>query len=330
MHKARLKMHKIFLLLVFVFAVSGSNLFAAPAAPIETKVSQPDGSTFMVRARGDEHSNWVETTDGHTVIKVDDIWFYAKRDGNGGIEASNDPVGSLDATQLQQLPLHLAPPRDPSASEPRKIRKLQRPGATATRGPDQAAAQTEAQAVFHTQYVLTILVDYSDIVVTYSDASFAELIYGANNSVKDFFWENSYNRFTFAAPVESFGTADDGIIHVTRPGTHPNQGSNNLVSRVEAQQIVQLADDFIDFASYDASGNGSVSAYELAIVIITAGYETSYSGSGVSEIPSVWGHVDMWTVFLCSRWMVRQYSGTPCLEKGTARPAMSIRQRLVS
>ncbi len=86
------------------------------------------------------------------------------------------------------------------------------------------AEQAEGLAVPHTQHVLTVLVNYTGLAFTYSDASFQTLIYGAGNSVKDFFLDNSYNGFTVTPAVESYGTANDGIIHVTQPKVHPNHG----------------------------------------------------------------------------------------------------------
>jgi M6 family metalloprotease-like protein len=55
---------------------------------------------------------------------------------------------------------------------------------------------------------------------------------------------------------------------------------------------MQAADPFINYALYDADSDGYVTADELAIVVIVAGYERSYSS--VSS-PSVWGHA--WGIF---------------------------------
>src|SRR5690606_33095418 len=121
------------------------------------------------------------------------------------------------------------------------------------------------------------------------DASFQDLMYGASNSVRDYYLENSYNGFAVTPPVETYGTANDGIIHVTRPVNHPNQGNSTAVSRAEARAIVQSTHAYIDYSDYDANVDGVVSADELAIVIILAGYENSFGGS-ISLTPRVWGH----------------------------------------
>ena len=161
---------------------------------------------------------------------------------------------SLDAIQLQSLPLHLMPAKDPEAFKQDTIRKIPRNNTAAPQGPGQI------QAISQTQYVLTILVNYSNRTLSYTDATFQALIYGASNSVKDHFLKSSYNGFTIAAPTETSGTVSDGIIRVTRPVVHPNHADDFVTSKSEAREIVSLADPYINYASYDADGAGSVSA----------------------------------------------------------------------
>ncbi|MFC1777576.1 M6 family metalloprotease domain-containing protein [Pseudomonadota bacterium] len=273
--------HVILILLMLLSA----NLYAVPAAPLRLKVTQPDGTTFTAIPRGDEYANWIETSDGHTVIRVDETWFYAEKDDAGALRATTNRVGSLSASELQAMPRKLSPTPDSKHSEPREVRKIPRAEAT---GGDGAASQGAAAP--HTQYVLTILVSYLNAPLTYSDANFQNLMYGPSNSVKDFYWKNSYNRFTITPAVETSGAINDGIVRVFRPTLHPNQGETHATSKVEAKAIVALADPSVNFSSYDANGDGEVSAEELAIVIIVAGYEAGYGGIGLAASPNVWGH----------------------------------------
>ncbi len=260
------------------------SLFAAPAAPIEFELTQPDGTTFTAVARGDEYANWTETLDGHSIVKVGDTWYYAERGSAGQLRAGTVAVGELNAIQRRQLPRHLAPEVDPAERETRTIRPLKRLNTSAADGLELP------QTISHTQYVLTILVNYNNISFTYSDASFQDLMYGASDSVRDYYLENSYGGFTITPPVETYGTANDGIIHVNRPVNHPNQGNTGSVSRAEARAIVQLTNSYVDYSDYDANSDGVVSADELSIVIILAGYETSFGGAALALTPNVWGH----------------------------------------
>ncbi len=271
--------------IAFVLLVlNAATLYAAPAAPIKLELSQPDGTEFTAVPRGDEFANWIETSEGHTIIKVGDTWFYAEIDGAGELIPTPYEVGSLTPAQKQQLPLHVSPVPNPEAFAPVKIRKIPRGETTGDSG------RSPTRAISHTQYVLIILVNYNNISFTYSDASFQSLIYGAGNSVRDFYLDNSYSGFTITPATETYGTHNDGIVHVSQPKAHPNQGNNSTTSRAEAREIVSLTDSFIDYSAYDSNGDGTVSSDELSIVIILAGYETGYGGAGVASTPNVWGH----------------------------------------
>ena len=52
---------------------------AAPPAPIEITLYQPDGFAFQALAWGDEWSNGMETLDGYTILKNEQsqYWVYA-------------------------------------------------------------------------------------------------------------------------------------------------------------------------------------------------------------------------------------------------------------
>ena len=256
-----------------------TNLQAGSAAPVVFELGQRDGTTFSAIRRGDEYGNWFETVGGHTVIESGGDWYYAERTMSGALKPTADLVGSLDEAELQFLPLHVKP--EPASPVKRVIRKIPR-NITESGKP-----APQALAVPRQQKLLTVLVDYTDIAFTYSDSSFQTRIYGASNSVKDYFLDNSYGQFTIAAATESYGSSNDGVVHVTRSRTHPNQGDDRDVSRAEARDIVSLTDSYVNYANYDANGDGSVSSDELAIMIIVAGYELSY---GSPPAPNVWGH----------------------------------------
>ncbi len=91
---------------------------AAPAAPDIFYLLQPDGSKISVYARGDERFNWMETTEGYSIEKAIDGYWYFVSDGN----VSSGPVpenkrNSFVLTNVQahfpppeSLPKHLRPP----------------------------------------------------------------------------------------------------------------------------------------------------------------------------------------------------------------------------
>ncbi|MCL4691081.1 MAG: M6 family metalloprotease domain-containing protein [Candidatus Hydrogenedentes bacterium] len=258
------------LAMISVFLVQAG--LAAPVAPIVISVQQPDGFSFDVRPRGDEYVSWTETLDGYTVVKEGDTWYYAILSADGTLVASSNAVGPTPPATRSTLPKHLHPPVDPRAYEPRELRPL--------------SAGT-AKSLSHTQYMVVVLVNYSDISFTYSDSSFRDLMFGPYSSVYSYYRENSYNHFSIVPASENFGVSNDGIIHVTRPMVHPNLGKAD--SRTEAAAIFNLANAHIDFQSYDANTDGTVSPDELAVIFVLAGYEKAY-GDDFAYSPNVFAH----------------------------------------
>ncbi len=67
---------------------------AVPASPALVEFTQPDGSTFRGRARGDEFFHWVETEDGCPVVRdAAGAWCYAARTATGAHEPTDKLVG---------------------------------------------------------------------------------------------------------------------------------------------------------------------------------------------------------------------------------------------
>lgn len=270
------------IILVVLQAAFAADVWAAPAAPMTLQLQQPNGYRFAAIPRGDEFAHWMETEDGHSIIKSQGTWYYAISDGKGGLMASDLEVGVLLPEELRILPLHLSPTTDPEVRFRGPIRKIRRP-------PDDSLGKApQVLAVPAIQNVLFILVDYSDQVFTYPDSSFESLAFAATDSVKEYFLENSYGQMTVSPAAETYGVANDGIVHVTRGITHPNLGQSNWSS--EAREIVSLADSFVQFSSFDTNVDGTISPEELSLVIILAGYETSYGGQANALQPNVWGH----------------------------------------
>jgi len=264
--------------LVVSLSLISVTAWGSPVAPIEVTLTQPDGTRFKARPRGDEYGDWMETLDGRTIVQKDGEWFYAVAGPDGSVAASTASVNSVFGKALDMYPKHLHVPVAPSVREVYLPRKLGAPLGT---------------GLTHTQYVLTILVDFTDTSFTYTASSFQSLVYGASSSVKDFYLENSYNNFTVTPATESYGTANDGIIEVSMAYVHPDFGNNwsdpNRAKLV--RDAISAADPYISYSSYDSDADNSVSASELAIFIIPAGYEASYGGATYAKTPNVWGHM---------------------------------------
>ena len=242
--------------------------YAVPASPGVFDVSQPDGAVFKARLVGDEHRNWTETEAGFSIAKAaNGYWQY--------LQNSQSPI-------LTGIPAHHGPP----AGVVQHARPVTGPSTAPTVGEIQAALGVAPVGNFSGS-VLYILADFTDRAGTYNEASWATIV---SDKVADYYSKASYGKVTLTPAVESYGTANNGVVGWLNMGyAHPNTANNPGVAanQMLVRDAITAADPYVDYASYDTNANGFVEPEELAIVVITAGYETSYGGA---VAPSTWGH----------------------------------------
>ncbi|MET0503537.1 MAG: Calx-beta domain-containing protein, partial [Candidatus Binatia bacterium] len=122
--------------------------------------------------------------------------------------------------------------------------------------------------------------------------------FGATNSVKHFYQTISYNKFSFTPAPETnvalSGLVNDGVVSVTLNYPHSDPAiAIDDRNRSIARDALIAANPFVDFSQFDKNGDGTISPAELHIVVITAGYERSFTASPCGG--SVWGH--RWGLF---------------------------------
>jgi len=77
------------LLLVILFTILISKIYAVPAYPGTIKYTQPDGSEVTLQLKGDERVHWAETSDGYTLLSNGkNGWEYAIADQSGDLKTS--------------------------------------------------------------------------------------------------------------------------------------------------------------------------------------------------------------------------------------------------
>jgi M6 family metalloprotease-like protein len=278
--------NRIFCLFLFLFLIQfcfAGTAFSVPAAPDIFEVRQPDGHVFQARLRGDEWNNRIETVEGYSIKKdIDGYWYYVwyfERDMPvlSNTYAHEAPLASLRKHIRPEKEFLRLPPglsrletAEPEYADPEVIRQ----GARRASGPLHAGAPLNGNILF-------ILAEFDDVTGTYSEASFATFI---NNNINDYFNEASYGLVTLSQANESFGTANNGVVGWVNIGyNHPNNTNRQQV----AKDAILATDPYVDFSAYDNDGDGYVDADELAVVVITAGYECAY---GSPPGPCMWGH----------------------------------------
>ncbi len=164
------------------------------------------------------------------------------------------------------------------AGQQNGARRIQRPGDTTKDIP-----------------LLTLVIGFKDIGYR-SDYDWANEIYRSQESLRAYYTDMSFGKFTFDPVAESsaFGKdgntnradkANDGVIHVTVNRNHDNWTGvgltqtgvklRDLAMATAIRDAIQKAGDYMDFAQYDADRDGEIGTNELAIALVFAGFEAS-------------------------------------------------------
>ncbi len=286
-----------------LLSLYAADSFAVPANPSKFKIAQPNGQKIAAINQGDEWNNWVETQKGYTIAKASDgVWYYVN--GFNAVPAAPG-LPSIDAPAQEPVltgvqagnpaPSGLAKHLRPAARTPA------RSGDTAPAGPNQISSLVSSSNTTGTRNVVFILAEFNNRAGTYAQSTWASFV---TNNLGDFYAKASHGNVTIAPAQETHGAANNGVIgwinvstqlaaietslgKSDTSGNHPNTGgSTNQYNRLLAKAAMMAADPYIDYSQYDADANGYVTADELAVVVIVAGYEASYD----SSTPSVWGH----------------------------------------
>ena len=263
------------LLLVACLLLPAAPAQAGPVLPEPVTLAQPDGTPVDAVPYGDEWENGYETPAGYTIVQdpATGVWSYATKGGDGALAPSALMPGGDPPDGLAR---HVRPQ---SGVPPNRFAIRPSPGV--------------APAATGTQAVLVLLVSFSNQdPVGSTAAQWSEQFFGASHSAKDYYREVSYNQLSLIPATESHSAANDGVVGWLNLGyPHPNtKGSTGSANRQITRDGIIAADPYIDFSSYDANHDGYIAGSELHIVVIVAGYETSYGGAGSACSPSVWGH----------------------------------------
>lgn len=154
---------------------------------------------------------------------------------------------------------------------------------------------------------LVILVQFTDRTESTIQANWNTEMFAATNSMRDYYHEVSYYQpgvtgLDLPPASETSAPNNNGVagwytITYTDPGTgttyntHPwnaiKADWEGTASQWIAEAAVLAADPDVNFATFDTNADGFISASELHIVIVVAGYEDSYSGN---PNPDTWRH----------------------------------------
>jgi len=292
---------------------------AGPASPEAITLTQPDGSRFTAYVRGDEFQGWVETDTGHTIVrgKKSNAWFYAEQAEDGTLRSSGMQVRPGKGPP-PEAPRRLKPPRDTArekAFASKVIRKgppgaggrpVARPDGGASRGPAGGGGDTASGSVYlasspsgywypypvsGSRNVLIVLVNFADrTLVTTADDWYGSVFDNSSGvrSVSNFYSDNSFGALTVNPAAHTQPSSPPGVVTANVTLNHPDCG-NFIIYSVETAWLNEALSDvsgFVNFSSFDTSGDGVFQNDELIVYFVLAGYEASGSTKG----PNIWAH----------------------------------------
>lgn len=150
--------------------------------------------------------------------------------------------------------------------------------------------------------LLVIRLNYADIECKSTAAQWSNRIF--NDGVSKYYTEVSNGKFTYVPATETNGE-QDGVVSVTLPIDMPRYGStfSGLYTNASGTNYtmynksmvfayaVSAAAAYVDFNSFDRNNDKIITPHELAMVVVSAGYEASAMGpDGAEGKKATWAH----------------------------------------
>ncbi len=294
------KMSKVLSALLILFSLISMQLHAVKAYPYPITVTQPDGSTLVIRLGGDEHFKY-QTTDDGILIQQDASGFYnyAAIENNNivikNLKAKNKNERTNEDLQLIET-LH-------TANLSKKISTLSTLKTRQKSASSFKISQANSFPTKGTVRSLVILVNFSDknFVVSTPKTQFSNLLNqegysqnGGTGSASDYFMASSMGQFT---------PQFDVVGPYTLPNTLEFYGKNNSSDDDENPQQMVIdacakADaDGVNFANYDLDNEGKGNGVVDNIFIYYAGHNEAEGAAKNTVWPHRWSLNDASTKF---------------------------------
>lgn len=267
----RHNMKKLLLTLISLLLVSLS--WAAKAWKMPLTVTQPDGSVLQAYQHGDEHFNWYTDKDGVILIRKADIFYIAHIDRYGKISSSN--LLAHEKSQRQDAEKRAVAAQNRNLFFERAQQQIE------TRAMRREPVQVDNTFFPHmgSPKAIVILAQYKDTPFTLKDPrqSFQQFLNGKGRpadyghgedknarSVQEYFKDMSFGKFTPQFDVYGPVTLPHDLAYYG--GTDPNGGGEKFSELIT--DACQLMDESLDFADYDANGDGCADL----VYVIYSGY----------------------------------------------------------
>lgn len=252
---------------------------ASPAYPRPIRFTQPDGKTLTITLKGDEHTKWATTADGYTLMSDPKGYYeYATTDSRGFLTLSGVIAKNVESrtAEDQKILTNLSKGLSYSKEQLQMLRSIR------------AIKRSEAKKAFPTtgnRKLVCILMGFKDKAFTKTLADFNNLFNqvnyttdGATGSVKDYYLENSYNKFNLDVTVAGPYTAANNMAYYGANDANDNDVKPDAL----VTEAVTAADATVNFANFDNDNDGNVDG----VYVIYAGYGEEAGAS----TDAIWAH----------------------------------------
>ena len=268
-------------LLIFLTLLLSLPALSRSARKGVIPITQPDGTVFDARIKGDEFMRITTTLDGNAIIQEEDGWWcYATFDSDGNRSSTGWKVGKKIPSPIlhesRQIPYGIL-----AASAKERRRMFPQTGIKFVERLDQIT-KSGTPAIKHG---IIILAQFSDVRFDYSRQDFVDLLTkkgysrnGASGSAKEYFDAQFAGKVDFRFEVSDI---------ITLPDKRAGYGSNlaDGQDRDPARMIIEACravDDKIDFSMYDDDNDGEI---DNVFIFFAGGDEAEGAGEDC-----IWSH----------------------------------------
>ncbi|HHF0531907.1 TPA: M6 family metalloprotease domain-containing protein [Vibrio alginolyticus] len=269
--------------------LAGKSMATTSPSPVWHTIALSDGSSSEAILRGTADFHWFEDKQGNALLQEDGVWFFARiqRESDTPILISTGVVKTQSSEPPESARFRPDLQVKPQLSslktiEPMARKNLLRPA---------QGYQAMSSSTVKQQPLLVVQVSFDDQAMVHD---FEQRVFNTNGqSVVDYFDKNSQGKFKVVPALESYGTANDGVIDVTVAQSHPNCHSSSTDKTCTAKlnavftEAYQKLDPYFNLSAYDSNQNGTVEPSELSVMFIFAGGDRS---TGVLNRPAIWPH----------------------------------------
>ncbi|MCR9574514.1 M6 family metalloprotease domain-containing protein [Vibrio alginolyticus] len=269
--------------------LAGKSMATTPPSPVWHTIALSDGSSSEAILRGTADFHWFEDKQGNALLQEDGVWFFARiqRESDTPILISTGVVKTQSSEPPESARFRPDLQVKPQLSSLKTIEPMARKNLLRSAQGYQAMSSSTVKQ----QPLLVVQVSFDDQAMVHD---FEQRVFNTNGqSVVDYFDKNSQGKFKVVPALESYGTANDGVIDVTVAQSHPNCHSSSTDKTCTAKlnavftEAYQKLDPYFNLSAYDSNQNGTVEPSELSVMFIFAGGDRS---TGVLNRPAIWPH----------------------------------------